>query len=151
MISTPWSDNGRNTASLPFNSRLAFSVGIHVTLLAGVSPAKRERAMSRVFQCKKRDAIWTRVIFNLECFSCKNMYVSGAATAPRKVVSNSYQTYRTTLGMKWTNFRLSLLWMYCIVFHLIRSFLCNRAILRSSSLQMNYEHMTNTMTMQLKR
>ena len=25
---------------------------------------------------------------------------SGAATAPRKVVSNSYQTYRTTSGMK---------------------------------------------------
>ena len=31
---------------------------------------------------------------------------SGLATAPRKVVSNSYQTYRTTSGMKWTNFRL---------------------------------------------
>ena len=48
---------GKNTASLAFKSRLAFSVGIHMTLLAGVSPAKRERAMSRVFQCKKRDAI----------------------------------------------------------------------------------------------
>ena len=36
---------------------------------------------------------------------------SGAATAPRKVVSNSYQTYRTTSGMKWTNFRRSLLWI----------------------------------------
>ena len=30
---------------------------LYVTLLAGISPAKRERAMSRVFQCKKRDAI----------------------------------------------------------------------------------------------
>ena len=90
-----------------------------MTLLAGVSPAKRERAMSRVFQCKKRDAILTRMmLFNLECFSCKNAYVmqgcragtklsqragtiysepksesditSGTTTAPRKVVSNSY-------------------------------------------------------------
>ena len=68
----------------------------------------------------------TRVmLFNLECFLCKNAYVmqgcsvrtgaagticsepksesdieSGAATAPRKVVSNSYQTYQTTSGMK---------------------------------------------------
>ena len=40
-------------SSLTFNSGLPFSVGIHVTLLAGVSPAKRERAMSRVFQGKK--------------------------------------------------------------------------------------------------
>ena len=93
--------------------------------------------MSRVFQCKKRAVIWTRVmLFKLECLSCKNMYVmkgcrggtgaagticsepksesdskSGAATAPRKVVSNSYQTYRTASGMKWTNFRLRLLWI----------------------------------------
>ena len=44
-------------SALAFKSRFAFSVGIHVTLLAGVSPAKRQRAMSRVFQCKKRDAI----------------------------------------------------------------------------------------------
>ena len=42
------SENVRNTASLTFNSRLAFSVGIHVTLLAGVSPAKHERAMPRL-------------------------------------------------------------------------------------------------------
>ena len=47
------SEKGRSTASLAFKSRLAFSVGIHVTLLAGVSPAKRERAMSRVFQMQK--------------------------------------------------------------------------------------------------
>ena len=70
------SEKGKNTASLAFKSRFAFSVGIHVTLLAGVSAAKRERAMSRVFQCKKWDAIWTRVmLLNLECFSCKNAYV----------------------------------------------------------------------------
>ena len=31
---------------------------------------------------------------------------SGAATAPRKDVRNSYQTYRTTSSIKWTNFRL---------------------------------------------
>ena len=68
----------------------------------------------------------------LGCFTCKNAYVmqgcragtgaagairsepksesdikSGAATALRKVVSNSYQTYRTTSGMKCTHFRLS--------------------------------------------
>ena len=47
------SETYRNTASLVFKSRLAFSVEIHVTLLAGVSPAKREQAMLRVFQCKK--------------------------------------------------------------------------------------------------
>ena len=69
-------ENGRNTASLTFNSRLAFSVGIHVTLLAGVSPAKRQRATLRVFQCKKRDAIlYASDAFNLECFSCKKTYV----------------------------------------------------------------------------
>ena len=31
-----------------FKSRLAFSIGIHVTLLAGVSPAKRQREASRI-------------------------------------------------------------------------------------------------------
>ena len=31
------SEKGRNTASLAFKSRLTVSVGIHVTLLAGVS------------------------------------------------------------------------------------------------------------------
>ena len=51
------SEKGKNKVSLAFKSRLVFSVGIHVTLLAGVSPAKRERTMSRVFQYKKRDAI----------------------------------------------------------------------------------------------
>ena len=91
--------------------------------------------MSRVFQCKKRDAIWTRVmllIWNVYHVRMHMYYVmqgcwagtgaagticsesksvldikSGAVTAPRKVVSNSYQRYRTTSGMKWTNFRLS--------------------------------------------
>ena len=46
------SEKGRNTAALAFKSCLAFSVGIHVTLLAGVSPAKRERAMSQYSNAK---------------------------------------------------------------------------------------------------
>ena len=54
---SPSEKKRKNTASLAFKSRFAFSVGIQVTLLAGVSQAKRERAMSRVFQCKKRGAI----------------------------------------------------------------------------------------------
>ena len=53
---------GRNTASLAFKSPLAFSIGIHMTILARVSPAKREREMTCVFQWKKRDAIWTHVM-----------------------------------------------------------------------------------------
>ena len=52
-------------SSLAFKSRLAFWIGIHVTLLAGVSPVKHQREVSRVFQRKKRNAIWTRVML---CF-----------------------------------------------------------------------------------
>ena len=48
----PWRRHCRNTAALAFKSCLAFSFGIHVTLLAGVSPAKRERAMSRYSNAK---------------------------------------------------------------------------------------------------
>ena len=49
--------SGRNIASLAFKSRLALSIGIHVTFIARISSAKRERVMSRVSQWKKRDAI----------------------------------------------------------------------------------------------
>ena len=52
-------------ASLAFKSRLAFCIGIHVTLLSRVSPSKRQREVSRVFQRKKWDKIWTRVLL---CF-----------------------------------------------------------------------------------
>ena len=44
-------------ASLAFKSRLAFCIGIHVTLLARVSPVNHQREVSRVFQRKKRNAI----------------------------------------------------------------------------------------------
>ena len=55
---------GRNTASLAFISRLAFSTGIHVTFLARVSPAKRDFSSEKC-QWKKWEAIWTRVML---CF-----------------------------------------------------------------------------------
>ena len=102
---------------------------------------RRRNASERchvLFQGKKQDAIWTRVMF-FECFACKNARTMSWSLlrfrqpepeprgqfarsrsqsrilikngAPRKVVSNSYQTYRTASGMKWTNFRLSLLWI----------------------------------------
>ena len=127
------SEKVRNTASLAFKSCLAFPLEYtwHFSLAF-----RRRNASKQCYvysNAKKRNAIRTRVIlFYLECFSCKNAYAmqgcragtgaagticsepksesdikSGAATAPRKVVSNSYQTYRTTWGTKWTNFRLS--------------------------------------------